>query len=500
MADTTQEIPATRAAKESSGFALPGKPLGIAWGFLYGHNGVPAAEFLPDVRELGGGFSKVYLFWEQLEPNRGEYDFSDLDAYLDQLEEPEEGLVSIFSASTWATEVPSDMLPPSPAKNLDDYYQMVHAAVTHAQGKVRYWQNDCEPTNPIYWAGTKEQFVAQLETFHRAVKDADPEAIVVIGGYDGLFDPDGPRGFPGQAEHLAFFDYVMREAAAHYDVFDLRLYANPYTIERRVQVIRSMLAAAGSEKPIICTEYNGPGFFEFPANRAYFNLIAEWGAMAGMADGEEREAAYAAMQQKIGNLYDQMETLAPQTQMFLQGCSPELESKLRRIQSRDIVYRNLFALSSGVEKTLYWDFYHDTSARNDMMTIMYGKLTFMEATAAGFVSCNPTTEAFRRLATEIQGMQSVVREAVEADPTIMLFRVRFVNRPELLIAWQQRDAFGGEAEPPVVVTLPVSQPVASATTLFGDAVATEFQGRELSLEMTDTPVFIRLASDEDGSS
>lgn len=54
----------------------------------------------------------------------------------------------------------------------------------------------------------------------------------------------------------------------------------------------------------------------------------------------------------------------------------------------------------------------------------------------------------------------------------------------------------GEAEPPVVVTLPVSQPVASATTLFGDAVATELQGNELSLEMSDTPVFIRLASDQ----
>lgn len=47
-----------------------------------------------------------------------------------------------------------------------------------------------------------------------------------------------------------------------------------------------------------------------------------------------------------------------------------------------------------------------------------------------------------------------------------------------------------------MVTLPVSQPVASATTLFGDAVATELQGNELSLEMSDTPVFIRLASDQ----
>ncbi len=49
-----------------------------------------------------------------------------------------------------------------------------------------------------------------------------------------------------------------------------------------------------------------------------------------------------------------MSTLAPQTQMFMAGCPAELDAKYHRIQARSIVMRNIFALSAGVQKTLYW--------------------------------------------------------------------------------------------------------------------------------------------------
>src|ERR1022692_773954 len=99
------------------------------------------------------------------------------------------------------------------AKNPDDYYRFVRAVVAHTKGRVRYWQNDSEPNSPIYWAGTKDQFVQELKLFHKAVKDADPSAVVVAGGYDGLFNPPGTHPIPGQEKGLEFFDTVMRDAA-----------------------------------------------------------------------------------------------------------------------------------------------------------------------------------------------------------------------------------------------------------------------------------------------
>ena len=136
--------------------------IGIGWGFLYGYLGVKPEQYLPQMRELGADFTKVYLFWNQIEPRKGQYDWTAVDAFVDQLNSPEEGLIALFSSSQWATRQSAAMLPPSPAKNPDDYYRFVHDLVAHYKGRVRYWQNDCEPSNPIYWLGTKEEFTAQL--------------------------------------------------------------------------------------------------------------------------------------------------------------------------------------------------------------------------------------------------------------------------------------------------------------------------------------------------
>ena len=43
---------------------MPGSPLGIAWAFLYGYSGIPAAVYMPQMRELGAHFTKVYLIWK----------------------------------------------------------------------------------------------------------------------------------------------------------------------------------------------------------------------------------------------------------------------------------------------------------------------------------------------------------------------------------------------------------------------------------------------------
>jgi hypothetical protein len=201
------------------------------------------------------------------------------------------------------------MLPPSPAKNPDDYYWFVRALVAHAKGRVRYWQNDSEPNSPIYWAGTKEEFVAQLKIFHKAVKDADPSAVVVAGGYDGLFNPPGTHAMPGQEKGLEFFDHVMKEAADAFDIFDLRLYADPYTIPWRVDYIRGRMKTYGYQKPIIATEYGGPGFYEFSTNRSFAPLVMKWMQAVAGGQANSNAAAADAGQGGVGDLYRKMDQL-----------------------------------------------------------------------------------------------------------------------------------------------------------------------------------------------
>ncbi len=438
------------SAGEKEKVAMSGSPFGVAWGFLYGYGGAKPEVFLPELRSLGAGWSKVYLFWNQIEPEKGTFDWTAVDAYVDQLKSPEEGLIALFSASQWGSRTPVPLLPPSPPKNLDEYYRFVNETVKHCKGRVRYWQNDCEPNNPVYWAGNADEFVAELQVFYRAVKDADPNAVVICGGYDGVFNPPGEPPIPGQEAGLAFFDKVLKDGKDSFDVFDIRLYVNPYSIPACVGFMRKKMNDQGYDKPIVCTEYNGPGFFGFAENRRYFQLVAQWSqSIASTQSGAPTQGD--AAENGVAGLYAKVESLAPQTRMFLEDAPADLEQKFQRLQGRDLVVRNVLALSAGVRRTLYWDLTHDTSARDNVMTLMFGKLKLEEFADGVATKRYLVADAFKRMTTMLDGVESVRRIDVPTRPTIFLFEVTKKGSSPMYVVWEQRDAFTGEDAPAVSV-------------------------------------------------
>ena len=480
---------------------LPGSPLGIAWFFLYGYSGVPAAPYLPQLRSLGAGLTKVYLFWQQVEPEKGRFDWSAADAYVDQLQSPEEGLIAIFSSSLWGAKKPSALLPPSPAKNLDDYHEFIHALVRRYRGRVRYWQNDSEPNNPVYWSGSAEEFVAQLRVFARAVRAADPEAVVVAGGYDGLFVPPGltPRPgqratpFPRQEEGLAFFDLVLQAGADSFDCFDLRLYGDPYTIAARVDYIRGRMAVFACPKPIVCTEYGGPNFFEFPENRKYLPLLGRWSQAVGQPGEQGAPADDRAGGAQIEQLYANMDSLAPQTRMFLQGCEAALEAKYHRLQSRGIVMRNLLAFAAGVQKMIYWDLLHVPGPRDDLMNLMYGKIGLLAVENGALARPTPSAAAYRHMAQTLAGVRAVARVMVDGSPDLFVFKIDRGPRGPVHVAWERREAFAGEDAPATVCRLPWTAPGATATDAFGASVPTEVRAGQVEFLLSLTPVYLEPA-------
>ena len=468
---------------------MTGCPLGIAWGFLYGYSGTKAESFMPLGRSLGVGFTKVYLFWNQIEPEKGHFQWDAVDAFVKDLNSPEEGLISLFSTSTWAVRTPGTMIPALPAKNFDDYYRFVRTVVTHCKGRVRYWQNDSEPNNAIYWAGTKEEFVTALKVFYSAVKDADPSAVVVGRGYDGLFNPPGMFPIPGQEKGLAFFDFVMKEAGDAFDVFDLRLYADPYTIPWRVDYIRGRMRAYGSEKPIIASEYNGPGFYEFTANLKYAPLIVKWlhAVAAGHANGDP--AAADAGQNDVAGLYREMGYLAPQTQMYMQRCSPQLQAKFERMQARDLVMRNVLAFAAGVQKTAYWSLRSDAPNRDDVMNLMYGKMALIGYDGGQLKKRYRIADAYERMARALADIEKVVHHGVPGPP-IFLFEVRRRSRPPVHVVWERRDSFSGEDTPATALDFEWAWPGASATDALGASIPVRVENGRISLGVSVTPVFL----------
>lgn len=462
-------------------------PIGVAWGFSYGHGSL-VETFMPTLREHGINMTKLYLFWQQIEPTRGEYNWAVVDAFLSQMQDDDKALIAVWSASTWATRISTVTLPPSPAKSLDEYYQFVYNLVRRCKGRIKYWQNDCEPNNPVYWNGSRDEFLTQLKVFYKAVKDADPGASVVVGGYDGLFNPPGMWEYPNQAEHLAFFDYVIKKGSSYFDVFDLRLYADPYTIPQRVAYFRNKLNQYGDGQPIICTEYNGPGFYAFPPNMDYISMAIQWQQSVSTLD----TLAYNSIKNPLVGLYDSISSLAPETQMFMMNCDEELDKKYYRLQSRDIVIRNTLALASGVLETFYWDLWHDTNDPYNLMTLMYGKNKLMDYENDVLSKKYLHFDVLSRLALKLGEIEDMRQIIVQDKPSIFLFRVDRVGEQPLYIVWERRDDFYGEDKPPVHVLLPIKTKGATAVDLFGSKVQFNSLMSETEMEISANPVFIEI--------
>jgi hypothetical protein len=446
-------------------------PLGVGWGPVYGIPPSKAAVFVPNIARLGAGFSRVTLYWSQLEPTQGAARWDDLEAYVGQLTSPDQGMLTLSTASPWATRSKTWVFPSSPAKDEKQYYAFVRRVVEHVRGRVRYFQADTEPSSPFFWAGTPEEFARQQRVFYRAVKDADPTAMVVLAGSDGLFDPTGTDPFPGQDADFAFLSKVVASMGGDFDIFDLHLYGNPYTIPARIEAVRALMRKTGPVRPIIASEYGGPGFFEFKANRRWSGSLIGPGASAVSVRQLRQNPA------------------APETaRLFLNPDDPALAQQMLRLQSNDLIVRNLLALSSGVVKTAFFAAWHDAMDPDAPNTVLFGAMRLLDYDQGRFKQGRPIAASFARLAAALEG-ETAVSRVENADQTdVFAFRVDRKGRRPLLIAWRRPPQVGAPAVA-AMVKIPWSAS-AKAVDALGERVGLTSDGHAISLMISDNPVLI----------
>jgi hypothetical protein len=467
----------------------PGVRLGIVRSISYGLFGKPD-QFVPQLRELGGTLVRVYFYWSQVEPEPGRYTFEAVDAFLDQLDGSEEVWVTVCSSSRWATRQATDFLPPSPAKDPGAYRRFVDRLVRHCDGRVRYWQCDNEPSNVgLTWAGTAAEYVAQLQVLHRAVRDADPGAAVVLGGAPYAL-PASPPGSPERQ----FFDVLLRDGRDFFDLFDLHLYGDASRIPADIETTREMMRAFGYEKPLVVGEYNAPWPNLYPEATAAMEQVMA-AAFAGAAAGQGGDPAPQRTPEEaaMASLYEQMASLPPQLQMFMRGCPRELEDRRHRINRRELVMRNLLALSSGVRRTVCWNLAPDIPGYENPLSIMdllFGKLVLMDYEGTELRHRYPSAETFALLADQLAGVDSVTRLEVPERPSVFLFEVHRGGRGPLLVVWNQRDSFHGEDEPPIAFAWPWPAAQAKAVDALGQAQPAAANDGRVHLQVSVTPLFV----------
>jgi len=179
--------------------------------------------------------------------------------------------------------------------------------------------------------------------------------------------------------------------------------------------------------------------------------------------------------------------------MFMEGCPKPLEEKFYRIQARDMVMRCVLALSAGVQKTLFWDLWHDTSKRDDLMHLMYSRQKLLEYENGRLAKELPGATAFRRMAEALKGVTRVRRIEVADHPSLYLFEVTRRDRPPLFVVWERRDTFTGEHAPPTPSDLAWSSKEAHAVDALGQPVVGTVSSGRLRLPVSVTPIFIEPA-------
>jgi len=497
--------------------------LGVVRGISYGLF-APPGEFVPQARAIGAGLVRAYLYWSQIEPEPGRFDWTAADALFAQLGPadaddaavsaaaknaddadraakgaiPDDGAagdpnsdagevgvevwLTLCSSSPWATRQATTFLPPSPAKDLGDYERFVAAVVKRFGKRIQYLQCDNEPSNTgLLWAGSADEYVAQLRVMHQVVRASGLSVSVVLGGcgYDVLSSPP-------DSEARAFFDRVVDAGRDGFDAFDVHLYGPPGNVPDYVGQARAMMRRHGYERPVVVGEHAGPVLFEFPeldpvlaeAFAAVGGDAAELVELAGQ-DTPERRA--------MASLYDRIDELPGRLQMLMEGCPGALSARRDRIACRQLVVRTVLALANGVDLMAYWSLapevagYHD---RYQMMDLLFGRLPLLDFDANGDLTRrSAAAETFALLVRELAGATGI--ERIGAG-----FRVERPERGPLWIVWADGDTFDGEEEPPVDVALPWESRTAAAIDVFGAPVPVSCVDGEVRISATVTPMFI----------
>lgn len=199
-----------------------------------------------------------FLKWDDVEPEKGKFDFSEADAQLDRLLRLGCRVEVCLStpSNRWATTAPADLKTDTGGEcewsrhwwlpaSFDDYENYVFRAVEHGKGRVRHWEVFNEPHDgkggPNANLDLKANYVKFLERARAGARRADPSALILGAGYD----------YVGHA-------YESQKALESVEIISEHAYPGlerAVSWQKRLDGLAGKFEAAGGAKPIWMTEY-----------------------------------------------------------------------------------------------------------------------------------------------------------------------------------------------------------------------------------------------------
>ncbi len=238
---------------------------------LYGSTQT-SSPYYPYLINSGASWIRVNVPWNQIEPNNvspSSYNWTVADNNLAAARHDLGGsniVATIEQNPTWAAGNADGVIYPD---KLDDFAEFVGVLVERFDGDgiddapgspvVLYWEFYNEPDRDSRWGNNGASYANMLATVYPAVKAANPNAQVVLGGlaYDWFKDNGGPfiRSFMS--------DILAAGGGNYFDIGNIHYYpvfAPNWTtdsslgLSEKVNNFRSVLISYGFDKPVILTE------------------------------------------------------------------------------------------------------------------------------------------------------------------------------------------------------------------------------------------------------
>jgi hypothetical protein len=136
--------------------------------------------------DAGVQWGREEFSWDVIEPSDDLYTWDAYDAVVDAYEEHDVQMLGLLTySSSWASSNPSsedsEFYPP----DVDAWADYVGSVAARYAGRVDTWEIWNEPNHDGFWKGELEDYAELLEIAADAIRAANPDARIVLGGLSG---------------------------------------------------------------------------------------------------------------------------------------------------------------------------------------------------------------------------------------------------------------------------------------------------------------------------
>jgi hypothetical protein len=212
----------------------------------------------------GTGVSWVrgFLPWSTFEPSAGHLDLSqlnDVERWLAGLPQGTKVILDVLDTPSWES---GSTNPATPPRDPTDYAAFVGAMAKRFAGRVAAWEIWNEEDESFFWSTGADPaaYTALLKATYPAVKAADPNATVVLGGLTGndyeYLEQLYKQGAKGSFDAVAVHTDTICDVESPYDI--LRNGRDDPRINRwsflGYRTVHEVMQANGDGSPIWMTE------------------------------------------------------------------------------------------------------------------------------------------------------------------------------------------------------------------------------------------------------